>query len=114
MFLRGSEHTLKEANILWEKRKRVNHERGLLVGLSEGRANFLWLSATAVNSEVGPNQATAFREIQKESQRNPKKSQRNPKRLTVKKRKNWQNKIKQVNREVVWPNQANAYRELSE
>ena len=61
----GSEHTFKEGNILSEKRKRGSHERGLLVGLSEGRANFLWLSATAVNSEVGPNQATAFREIQK-------------------------------------------------
>ena len=109
MFLRGSEHTFKEGNTLSERRKRVNHERGLLVGLSEGRANFLWLSATAVNSEVGPNQATAFREIQKKSQRNPKKSPRNPKQEKVKKKTNWQNKIKQVNRKVVWPNQATAF-----
>ena len=59
----GGEHIFEEANILSEKRKRGNHERGLLVGLSEGRANFLWLLPTAVNSEVGPNQATAFQEL---------------------------------------------------
>ena len=59
----GGDHMFKEVNILSEKRKRGNHERGLLVGLSEGRANFLWFSPTAVNSEVGPNQAIAFQEL---------------------------------------------------
>ena len=44
-FQRG-EHTLREAETV------CNHERELLVGLSEGRANFLWLRPTAVNSEV--------------------------------------------------------------